>query len=51
MTNPATLGIDQTAVSQWGDDSYQVDTALRAQVKGARRRLLRGLGDGLPELQ
>ena len=39
MTNPATLGIDQTAVSQWGDDSCQVDTALRAQVKGARRRL------------
>ncbi len=21
MTNPATLGIDQAAVSQWGDDS------------------------------
>ena len=39
MTNPATLGIHQTAIGQWGDDSYQVDTALRAQVKGARRRL------------
>ncbi len=39
MTNPATLGIHQAAIGQWGDDSYQVDTALRAPIKATRRRL------------